>query len=150
MAWFNLSIPPQTVAIGAIAAIDLLPTAQIPVGFEGGLTVIRMIAQVNETGLLTGNNFFGAHAVYLLTRAALTALGIASPIDDLVDWYYHKGYTSNALGPQLTPETDQVDIRTARRIRGNDRTLAFVMEVNGASQQSVSVSANFRLLLARS
>jgi len=75
---------------------------------------------------------------------------VPSPITDLVDWYWHANFNVNNIGTEVLDVSPPVDIRTARNIRGEDRTLQFIFEVNAAAGTGMSdMSISTRLLLAR-
>ncbi len=84
-----------------------------------------------------------------MTRDAFAAGAVPDPVSDLVDWYYlrHEAVRSNDLADIFTRE---FDIRTSRRIRGQDRTLIAVFDNPAASGVAVDVSISVRLLLQRS
>ena len=72
------------------------------------------------------------------------------PITDLVDWYYQTSYWVNQETERSAEAIAKIDLRSARRIRGEDRTLAMVIESNPGSEASLQVSPWARMLLKRS
>ncbi len=128
----------------------MLPAAFIPEGFQGGLTVIRTILQVKVRAEADNSNCFGAVGVTVSTRDALAALAMPEPITDLVDWYYLTSYWVNQESERSATAIAEIDLRSARRIRGEDRTLVMVIQANPGSEASLQVSPMARMLLRRS
>ena len=150
-AWFNQSGVPTTISVNSQGALDLLPLGELPDGYGGGCTVRRLIGKVMFFGTIIDTDAYFTWGVTLLTRDALTALALPDPISDLVDWYYHTvGYArENAFAGQ-TVTTIEYDIRTSRRIAGEDRTLAAIMHVSPASGTSIRFVSYHRMLLQHS
>ena len=149
-AWFNVASVPAVIAIGGQAILDLLDAADIPDGYAGGLTVLRMILQTVMFPGVASTDVIGAMGVAVMTRDALAAGAVPDPIADLVDWYWLTHYR---LLTQVTNEGDRlgpVDIRTKRAIRGEGRTLALVFDNSSSSGGSVGFEFSARLLLQRS
>ena len=146
--WFNVGTIATAVAIGGQAIVDLLPPGTTPPQIQGGLTVVRMIGELIISSQTADQDGFGAFGITTVTRDAFTAGAVPDPIVDLVDWYYHTLVAVNSsLVGDLSRYT-QWDIRTARKIRGLDRTLCAVFDVNAASAQALKFSVNTRLLCA--
>ena len=139
---------PSAVAAGGQAIFDLLPV-ESPASLEPKITVIRAIMEVGMTGTAGSLDFHGAFGMYTETRDAVTAGAVADPLVDYVDWYWHKNYFGRR-DPDAGPSVMyfNIDLRTARVIRGVGRTLVFVLDVNAAAGTGVSFSVNARLLLA--
>ena len=153
LAWFNESFIPTAVAIGAESIVDLTPSAVIPDGYAGGFTVIRMIGQLELTSQTANSDVFGALGIMVASRSAVSLAGaMPDPIIDLVDWYYHQHWFNNtaSVGDMEAQGRTLFDIRSARKIRGEDRTLAGVLVNNGASAAAIKWRLSVRLLLQRS
>ena len=146
-AWFNNSNTPLTIAAFASGVFDLLPLAGIPEGFAGGLTVLRMIGHLDVRSDQTNELVYSA-GIALMTRDAFAAGATPDPVTDLVDWYWldSRFIRSSVLETVNTP----FDIRTARKVRGEDRTLAFIIQNNGPGTANLAFMIHVRLLLARS
>ena len=144
-AWFNQASAPVTLGLGALANFDITAPGEIPEGYQGGFTVLRMIHTLYVRPLSLTLNIFGAYGVLVAPRASLTVL--PSPITDLVDWYYQVNW--NLRQADSITESISADIRTVRKVRGEQRTLFAVFQNNSASGGSVSVSMTARLLLSR-
>ena len=113
------------------------------------LTVIRAILQVGMRGTTSATDYFGAFGISVVTRDALTAAAVPDPISDLVDWYWHKNFVGQRDADAGSPYMyHDVDLRSGRAIRGEDRTMAFILDVNAASASGVTFSLGARLLLA--
>ena len=142
---------PLAVAIGGQAIVDLLPPGSVPPAFLAGLVVLRMIGELQLTAQSADQDGFGAFGVTMVTRDAVAGAAVPDPIIDLVDWYYHQNWFNNEsrVGDFQEAGRTRFDIRTARRIRGEDRTLVAVFENNAASAQAVKFSTTVRLLLGR-
>ena len=152
-AWFNSLSAPVAIAIGGQAIIDLTPLAGVPEGFGGGFTVRRMIGWF--TGLAAAGNLTvtGALGIYVGDRDAFAAGAVADPLVDLMDWYYLNGYTRRAdvAAERSAPPLGEFDIRSGRRIRGENRTLIAVLDVSAAAAASLDDFQLFvRLYLQRS
>ena len=146
-AWFNNSNTPLTIAAFASGVFDLLPLAGIPEGFGGGLTVVRMIGHLDVRSDQVNELVYSA-GIAVMTRDAFAAGATPDPVSDLVDWYW--------LDSRFIRQTDievvstPFDIRTARKVRGEDRTLAFVIQNNGPGSANLAFMIHVRLLLMRS
>ena len=147
--WFNIGSVPATVVAGLKIVFDLLPVSELPAALLAGSTVLRMIGKYTILNQTDNVNVFGAYAVAVVTRAALAAGSVPEPIGDLVDWYYHDGFN---VRQEVNRDTREVtfDIRTARRIRGEDRTLMAICENSSASVSSLVFYTSMRLLMSRS
>ena len=85
-------------------------------------------------------------AFYVATRNALT-----TPPDlnaDLLDYYMYTGLQAPINPAGGSPSQQRFDIRTARRIRGEDRTLMFRATNNEVTDMQLGME--FRALLKKS
>ena len=124
----------------------MTPQVTIPDGYGGGFTVVRMFGDLVYRNVTGSQELQIAFGVAVMTVDALVAGAVPDPNTDLVDWYYHKrlyGFRAN-----IEAVSNPFEIRTARKIRGEDRTLGFVLDNIGAN--TLNFSFNFRLLLMRS
>jgi len=73
--------------------------------------------------------------------------GVApDPEADLIDWYWQKNfYLIDSSSVQL--HRFPIDIRSARRIRGEDRGLTWVIKNSSGSAGTLVQSVSFRFLL---
>ena len=67
------------------------------------------------------------------------------PLVDLFDYYLLDPVSLRQ--PDTTPVTRDFDIRTARKVRGEDRGLDYNFANSAASAGAIRVTANFRLLI---
>ena len=142
--WFNSQSIPATVGIGSPSSFDMTPLAGIPGAVEGGFTVRRMILSLNIRPTTTGNNAFGAFGVLVIPRSA--SANLPDPIVDLVDWYLLKHWW--VRGGEINEIFNfEFDIRTARKVRGEDRSLFHTLSNSASSSSSVEYSASSRLVL---
>ena len=148
-AWFNNQSVPISNAPGVQGLFDMLPLTGVPDGYQGGQTVMRMLLKVWARPAAVGFDSYGALGVYAGPRDSLVIGAPPDPLTDLVDWYFHTSWYIN----QSTLMTELIvkeDIRSARKIRGEDRTLGFVIDPSGASGTAITWSVSARLLLSRS
>jgi len=147
-AWWNISTLKTSLGPGAIGIFDLLPIGALPNGFEGGLTVLRMIGALSIVPATANLPVQYAQGVLTMTTQAFTSGNVPNPLVDLVDWYY----LQHGFIQQASIETDErpFDIRTARRIRGEDRTLVHAIINSASSATTLTYTFSTRLLLARS
>jgi len=139
----------NTLAPGASSRVALVnpQNTSLPDTFEAGLTVIRMILKVVINSETINQDNFGAFGAFLNVN-----FQAVDTILDLLDYYLHQNWT-NVL--TLANDSSQYwernyDIRTARRIRGNDRQLDFAVTNNAGSAGSIKWSVDARLLLKAS
>ena len=135
-------------AAGGTGVLDLTPEAEIPSKLIGGFTCVRLIIRVRLEAALIDTTLFGALGVLATARGTL--MDLPNPIVDLVDWYWHDSFdltTSNNDIPVQIPTNDVRDIRTARKLRGEDRSLIFIIANASGSGGAFSFEVNARLLL---
>ena len=138
---------PTSVAPGGQAIVDMLP-AESPAATEPRYTVIRSIMEVMMYPITQGVDSFGAFGLTTTTRDAFLAGAVPDPITDFVDWYWHKNFATFTVGGSDRVTRFNVDLHTARTIRGFGRTLAFVFDVNAAGGSNLVFSINARFLLS--
>ncbi len=103
-----------------------------------------MIIEVIIGSLVANNANFGAWGV--LVNVGFSAV---DAILDLLDYYLHKNWfnITNTPNDRAQVSRRDYDIRTARRVRGEQRQLDFVITNNGASAGSVVWTMSSRCLL---
>ncbi len=116
----------------------------MPGTFEAGFTVVRMIIEVLLRSNALNQSNFGAYGVLLRTGAATI-----DAILDLYDYYLHQNWTNRANIPSDPAQSyrQRYDIRSARRVRGEQRSLDFIMTNNAASAGNVIWAVSARMLL---
>ena len=145
-SWFNDSVLIQSLGPTSQVVFDLTPATQLPEGFLSGFTILRFLLTVvgAPTAVLqTASLIWGA---YVYGRAA-----IGSPPDLVLDNmdYYVRDELQVPSDPVNTPLIQkQVDIRTARRIRGEDRSVHIQMRNIGSTAAIFGLS--WRMLLKKS
>ena len=147
-AWFADGSLPATVIANGFAIFDMLDPLFLPAGYESGTTVQRMLGGVSIIQDVDGSEVFGAYGIAVMPRDMLAAAVIPDPLADKLDWYINQSFYQNQETERHSVRYP-FDIHTARRIRGEDRTLAFIFHNNGLSA-SVRMRFDQRLLLARS
>ena len=108
-----------------------------------------MILQVMSQPGAASTDHYGAFGVSVVTRQAFIAGSLPRPITHLVDWYVLKHFYMRTEGALETRAIVDVDIRTARKVRGEDRTLVASLETAPASGL-IRFSIQSRLLLTPS
>ena len=146
--WWNISSVPASVAIGSQLVFDLTPLAALPAGLEGGFTCKRMIITARLRQAAFDATSLGAFGVLVATRVA--SLDLPDAIVDLVDWYLQQGWDAFRESDDPVVKEFNYDIKTARKVRGEDRTLWFVTNNSAASAAAIVASATVRMWLQRS
>ena len=147
VAWFNTQTIPATLVAGQIGFTDVTPISAIPDGYGGGFTVVRMLLSLMIRPISLDSTTTWGLGIATATRDAFLAGQGPDPAVDLVDWYYLKLGTM-FRDTDSNMEEHQADIRTARKIRGQDRTLAAYLQ--NTSALTLSYSLFTRVLLKRS
>ena len=116
----------------------------LPKTFEAGLTVVRLILDVVIRPAVQDLNVFGAFGAMI--NVAFTAVDV---ILDLYDYYLHQNFfvRTNDVNSGEESYKRSYDLRTARKIRGADRHLDFVITNNSGSGASLIWSMSARMLL---
>ncbi len=137
----------NTLAPGASARFALVApgvSTGLPARFDAGLTVIRMIISVVIRTLTVTVGTFGAFGVFVNTAASAI-----DAIIDLYNYYLHQNWwnTNTVIRDYNQTYRREYDIRTARRVSGEQRSLDFAITNNAAAAASIEWSVNARLLL---
>ncbi len=146
--WYHGSIIPVNVPPNGVGFVDITPLGLIPAGLEGGYTAKRLIgeARLGSTAVGPGNDINGAIGLYAGTRAGL--LSPSNAVADLIDWWWNKPF-SFQLGFAGDSFKVDIDIRSGRKIRGEDRTLIYTV-ANSLLSQQIRIYFAFRMWLSRS
>jgi len=147
-SWFNIQIPPTLVAAGVQAVSDLLVPALLPSGMQGGMTVLRMILKLSCWVNTLNDTPVGSLGIAVGQRNNLG--GFPSAIIDNLGWYYHTNVSPTGLSNSGPGEVAMVDIRSARKMRGEDMTLASAFEANAGNSGSILFALSIRFLLQKS
>ena len=145
--WWNDQSVNNLLGSGVSARFPLLDpaSATLPATFEAGVTVVRMILRVIIRSASQNQYNFGGYAVLVKTGTA-----VIDVILGLFDYYLHQNW-STITGASLEDSSNfyqrDYDIRTARRLRGMDRRLEFMVTNNSAGAGSIRWDVSARLLL---
>ena len=146
-AWYNQHVVPTIVAPGANSLGSLLVPGTMPNGFQV-CTILRFIGRIRVFNITSGQENNGSIGFTVMRRDDLVAADPDSSAD-LLDWYYLTRWSSWQLTTQGPGEQFDFDIRTMRKIRGEDRSLVFSFVNESNSAGSVEYSVGVRLLLGR-
>ena len=149
-SWFNIQSTVSLLAVGGTTLFDLTPLSGLPPQYEGGFTVLRLIGNLSVRPAVSAQNIVWTHGILATTRQALALGAIPNPVTDLVDWYMHHGAYVESDAGGVAAVQFPFDIRTARKIRGEDRTLASTFHNSVGSGGFVETSLYVRLLLTPS
>ena len=142
--WWNVQSLPVALAADTVSNIDLTPQASIPGAVRGGFTCRRMLLTLNLRPVNTNVELQGSYGVTVAPLAGLAAL--PNPIVDLVDWYVQHSYYSFRTTAESYLEKS-FDIRTSRKVRGEDRSLFFTIRSTVTSGGTMAYTISARLLL---
>ncbi len=112
---------------------------------EGGFKVVRMLGDVSLSPGATAMGCEGTYAMIVGPRAAMLASS-PHPAADLMDWYYHRNYTVQNAVANDQKTVIPFDIRTSRNVRGEDRTLLFIID---AVVNTIIWTVSVRLLIEK-
>ena len=109
----------------------------------GGFTIKRFIAEVTlRSSGGVGVSAFGSFGVTVAPQSAAAALPNA--ITDLVDWYWLKNFWLRDTGGDAMVRYP-VDLRSGRKVRGEDRTMFFTVTNNAGSGGTLEFSIDARM-----
>jgi len=144
--WWNEQSANNLLAVGASSRFSLANpnNVNLPGTFQAGFTAVRMILNVIIRSEVLNQANFGAYGVLVNT-----ALSTIDAILDLYDYYVHRNWHVLQVAPTdlAQAEREDYDIRTARRVRGEQRSLDFVITNNAASGGAIRWTVGARLLL---
>jgi len=146
-AWWNEQSANNSLAAGSsarFALLDPLASTGLPATWEAGLTVIRLILEVVVRGVTNNASGFGAFGVMVNSTRTLVDV-----ILDLFDYYLHQNFSTNQFATlnAVEPARYRYDLRTARKLRGGERALDFVITNNSASGTGIVWTVSARMLL---
>ena len=119
----------------------------VPAGWRTGLTLLRCILKCwirNDVTASDQNR--GSFGLYVGTDIGAQ---FSDPETDLIDWYWQENWCHRSANNNDLQEFS-IDLRSARKLRNEDRTLFFVMKNSASSNGSIQYSLNMRALMARS
>ena len=143
--WIHDATIAQTIAIGAQAFFDLL--GNVTISNRAGVVIKRLLLVWQIANVVAGQRLFVDHGVTVTNGDAVTAAVFADPgSQDREGWYFWDGRSyEHASLDDVT--TEKVDIRTSRRLPGQDHTLVWVVDNSASSGGSAIVTLNARVLL---
>ncbi len=143
--WFNQGVDLQTLAGSTSLTSDLMPAVLLPEGYVSGYTILRLLLRLTYAATVVTDVVNALFALYVATRQSLTTPPNLNA--DLLDYYVFTGLQATTTGV-VQSLTVPLDIRTKRRIRGEDRTVFLRVTNNEVTAMQIGVEA--RLLLTRS
>ena len=144
MAWYNNGLDMQNLAGSTSATSQMLALGTMPEGFVSGLTILRLIGRVTVAAQAAINVVNALFAFYVATRPSLTTPPNLNA--DFLDYYLFGGIQIPQTGGEEHVLTIPFDIRTARRVRGEDRGLFFRITNNEVTGLQFGVEARFLLM----
>ena len=142
--WFHNQGVPAIVLPNSQSTLELTPLSLLPGGLEGGFTCHRLIASLSLVPVGANLDVYGSMGVYVAPRAATAP----NPITDNLDWYWHYDFVERQAILNIVRHA--VDIRTGRKVRGEDRTITATIFNNVGSATSIVWSIETRMWLTRS
>ena len=147
MTWWNNAIDPQSLAPNTTAVSQLtLLAPPFPDGYQSGFTILRLIVNLVVAPTIANAAVLGIAALYVGATGLLTTP--PNLLTDLLDYYWHQ-HIQEPTGGGTAPRAYEVDLRSARRIRGEERRLLFQI-TNRDLVNSLEFGLATRMLLKRS
>ena len=144
--WWNVSSGNNLTGPGVSNRLALVDpnSAGLPATFEAGLTVVRTILRVIIRSDSLNQFNLGSYGL-----AVRTGTAVIDVILSLLDWYLHQNWENILAVAADTAQfwSKDYDLRTARRIRGKDRHLDFMVTNSSTSVGSIRWGVYARLLL---
>jgi len=130
-SWYNNASVPANAVGGAQGFFDLTPLARLQTTYHAGFTCVRLIARLTMGPSGINQDITASIGVAVVSRDAVTAGVLPDPGAELADWYLEDDFFD--FNVDLTPKEHSYDIRSARMIRGEARTLVFVIDNTGVN-----------------
>jgi len=145
MSWMNDGVDMQNLAASTSLTSLLMQTSVLPAGFASGYTILRLIGRIIFAAGVATDVVNAIAAFYVALDNALTVPPNLNA--DLLDYYLFTGLQAPI---SVANGASQVsfDLRSARKVRGEDRGLFFRVTNNEASIMQVGME--FRALLRKS
>jgi len=145
MSWFNDGIDVQNLAGSTSLTSELMQTAVLPEGFISGMTILRLLVRISFAAQAAADVVNAIAAFYVATRPSLTTPPNLNA--DLLDYYLFAGLQAPTTAGAVA-HSQVYDIRSMRRIRGEDRGLFFRVTNNEVT--GIQVGMEMRALLRKS
>ena len=148
MFWVTNSIPETTLGVGAVTVSDLL-SGTIPADRDAlrRVRIIRMLLTLMARPVTSATLITFAFQVVEMTVDAILAGAVPEIGEDEVGAYLAEDGIVHTPNVGFQQWVKSYDIRTARALRGSDRSLGMVF-TNQDATGSVILAASFRLLVS--
>ena len=145
-AWYNDGIDLQSLAASTSLTAPLFQSSTLPEGFLSGFTVVRLIATIAFGPSTAATIVNAVGALYVATRDSLTTPPNLNA--DLLDYYWYGDLQSPSTVVGAPTQRVEIDLRSARRVRGEDRGIFFRVTNNEATLMQVGIG--LRAVIQRS
>ena len=143
MYWFSNANDLATLAGNTSITFPMLTAGVIPEAYLTGMTILRLIVKVYYAANAVAEIVNAVNAIYVGTRGS--AATPPNLVADSANYYYLEGL-SIAASPAVTDtKVLERDIRSKRRIRGEDTDLFW--RVTNLETTSMQVGMDVRMLL---
>ena len=143
MAWFNDGIDVQSLGASTSLTHPMFPPGTMPEGYIAGFTILRLLVRLTW-GAAAADLVNALAAFYVGARNLLTVPPNLN--SDLLDYYLYAGLQLPSGGVESASQ--MFDIRSKRRIRGEDRTVFFRVTNNEVT--AMQVGMEYRALITPS
>ena len=144
--WWNASSANNLLGPGVSSRVALVDpnSSDLPATFEAGLTVVRAILRVIVRSNIATEFNTGSFGLAVRTGTAVIDI-----ILSLLDYYLLSSFETNtsSAADKSQDWVKDYDLRTARRIRGKERHMDFMITNNSGSAGSIRWAVHARFLL---
>ena len=146
MLWYNNGVDLQSLAASTSITAPLLTTGVIPEAYLHGMTILRLILRIAFSQGATNAIVNAVTAFYVGTKGTA---GLPPNLNaDLANYYYYGGLQLPLANQSGSPgRILEADIRTKRRIRGEDTDLFWRVTNNEATDMQVGMEMRILLQL---
>jgi len=147
MAWFNNGLDPQTLSANTNVTSNLTGAhPPFPDGFQSGFTILRLLVNLAIAPSVTNAAVLGLAAIYVGVDNLISTPPNLNA--DLLDYYWFQELQTMPGGLNVGRQYE-VDLRSARKVRGENRSLFFQM-INNDLVNDLTFGLGVRMLLKRS
>ena len=146
MTWYNDAADLQSLAGSSARTVPLFQISTLPEGFIAGFTILRLILRITYGPSTAATIVNAVNAIWVATRPSL--VNPPNLNADLLDYYYYEDLQSPSSPVDAPNMVRQIDLRSKRRVRGEDRGLFWRVENNETTLMQCGMS--LRALLVRS
>jgi len=111
-------------------------------------TVVRVIGNLNIRPIGLGTRSDGAFGLATMDKDALVGLTAPDPLDDDAGWMWWQHFNAEQ-GIDVGALNITLDVRSKRKLRGDNTGLALLVEMNPGAVGSVEFTFGFRVLLQK-